>query len=55
MQSLADDIAGVDGVQDGVSPPIASEDGEAVQIFVPIDSTGEVADIVERDPDAHRR
>src|SRR6478735_4496321 len=47
-QSLADDIAGVEGVQDGVSPPIPSEDGEAVQIFVPIDSTGEVADTVEQ-------
>ena len=39
MSTLADDIAAIPGVQDGVSPPIASEDGEAVQIFVPIDST----------------
>ena len=45
-QTLADDIAEVDGVLDGVSPPIASEDGEAVQIFVPIDATAEVAAIV---------
>ena len=47
LQTLADDIAEVDGVQDGVSPPIASEDGEAVQIFVPIDTSGEVGDIVD--------
>jgi RND superfamily putative drug exporter len=47
LQSLADDIALVDGVQDGVSPPIASEDGQAVQIFAPIDTSGEVAAIVE--------
>jgi RND superfamily putative drug exporter len=47
LQSLADDIALVDGVQDGVSPPIASEDGQAVQIFAPIDTSGEIAAIVE--------
>jgi RND superfamily putative drug exporter len=46
VQTLADDIAEVDGVLDGVSPPIASEDGEAAQIFVPIDSTGDLGDIV---------
>lgn len=46
VQNLADDIAAVDGVLDGVSPPIVSDDGEAAQIFVPIDSTGEVSDIV---------
>ena len=47
IQTLADDIAGIDGVQDGVSPPIVSEDGEAAQIFVPIDSSGEVRVVVE--------
>jgi len=38
-------IGGVRGVGD-ISPAIASGDGEAVQIFVPIDSTGEVRDTV---------
>ncbi|MFK4835636.1 MMPL family transporter [Microbacterium sp. ZW T2_14] len=47
IQALADDIAGIDGVQEDVSPPILSEDGEAVQIFVPIDASGEVGETVE--------
>ncbi|WP_396667887.1 MMPL family transporter [Microbacterium sp. R86528] len=46
MQTLADDIADVGGVVDGVSPPIVSDDGQAVQIFVPIDADGDVGDIV---------
>ena len=36
LGSLADDLAGVEGVGDGVSPPIESDDGEAVQLIVPI-------------------
>lgn len=47
VQTLADDIAEIDGVLEGVSPPIASEDGEAAQLFVPVDASGEVAEIVE--------
>lgn len=47
VQQLADDIAAVDGVLEGVSPPIVSDDGEAAEIFVPIDASGEVAAIVE--------
>lgn len=47
VQALADDIADIDGVQEDVSPPVPSEDGEAVQIFVPIDSSGEVGEIVD--------
>lgn len=46
VQTLADDIAGISGVLDGVSPPIVSDDGEAAQVFVPIDASGEVAEIV---------
>ncbi|WP_106816826.1 MMPL family transporter [Microbacterium timonense] len=46
LQSLADAIAGIEGVQDGISPPILSEDGDAAQIFVPIDASGEVGDTV---------
>ncbi|MEV4689173.1 MMPL family transporter [Microbacterium sp. LWH3-1.2] len=47
VQNLADDIVGVDGVQSDASPPILSDDGEAVQIFVPIDASGEVGPTVE--------
>ncbi|MFB7885803.1 MMPL family transporter [Microbacterium sp. NPDC056057] len=47
VQALADDIAQIEGVQEDVSPPIPSEDGEAVQIFVPIDASGEVGPTVE--------
>nr|WP_315265949.1 efflux RND transporter permease subunit [Microbacterium lemovicicum] len=47
IPSLAETIGGVEGVQDGVSPPIVSDDGEAAQIFVPIDASGEVRDSVE--------
>ncbi|HYJ48713.1 MAG TPA: efflux RND transporter permease subunit [Microbacterium sp.] len=47
LQTLADDISEIPGVLDGVSPPIPSEDGEAVQIFVPIEAEGESPPIVE--------
>ena len=47
IQDLSEEIAGIDGVQEGVSPPIESEDGEAAQIFAPIDSSGEVRVVVE--------
>ena len=41
-------IGGLDGVDaDTVSPPIFSEDGEAAEVFVPMDSTVKVADTVE--------
>ena len=36
LSALADDLAGIEGVGDGVSPPIESDDGEAVQLIVPI-------------------
>ncbi|MFE1644338.1 MMPL family transporter [Microbacterium sp. P01] len=47
IQTLADDVADVEGVLEGVSPPIVSEDGEAVQIFVPLDASGEVQENVD--------
>jgi RND superfamily putative drug exporter len=47
IQSQIDGIATVSGVTDGSSPAIPSEDGEAVEVFVPIDSTGEVRDTVD--------
>lgn len=46
LQALTDDLAGVEGVQDEISPPIPSDDGQAAQIFVPLDSSGEVRDTV---------
>ncbi|MCT9821012.1 MMPL family transporter [Microbacterium sp. W1N] len=45
LTALSEDIAAIDGVGE-VSPPIPSDDGEAVQLFVPIDASGEVSDIV---------
>ncbi|WP_203582002.1 MMPL family transporter [Microbacterium hibisci] len=47
VQALVDDISEIDGVTEDVSPPIVSEDGEAVQVFVPIDASGEVGEIVD--------
>jgi len=46
VQDVAARIGALDAVGD-VSPAIASEDGAAVQIFVPIDSDGEVRQTVE--------
>ncbi|MBB3159018.1 RND superfamily putative drug exporter [Microbacterium proteolyticum] len=48
LQTLATDIAGIDGVAGDASPPVVSDDGKAVQIFVPIDSSGEVREAVEQ-------
>ncbi|MFT4135581.1 MMPL family transporter [Microbacterium sp.] len=46
LRTLADDISALDGVGQS-SPPIVSDDGEAVQLFVPIDSDGTVRASVE--------
>ena len=46
VQTLADDIAEHDGVHDDVSPPVAAEDAEALQLFVPIDSSADVGEVV---------
>jgi RND superfamily putative drug exporter len=46
VQEVADDIAALDDVAGDISPPIPSDDGQAVQLFVPIDSSGEVGDTV---------
>lgn len=48
LQTMATDVADLDGVAGEASPPVASEDKRATQIFVPIDSTGEVREVVER-------
>ncbi len=46
LAGLAESIGQLEGVGE-VSPPIPSDDGLAAQIFVPIDASGEVRDIVE--------
>ncbi|MBP6685210.1 MAG: MMPL family transporter, partial [Leucobacter sp.] len=39
-------LPGSEGVLDGVSPALPSDDGKAVQAFVPIDSNADVSDAV---------
>ena len=46
IADLATTISGVEGVGE-VSPGIPSDDGEAVQLFVPIETAGDVGDTVE--------
>ncbi|WP_460772289.1 MMPL family transporter [Microbacterium sp. GXF7504] len=46
IQTVADDLVEIDGVADEISPPVPSEDGEAVQLIVPLDSSGDIGDIV---------
>ncbi|MDQ1136133.1 RND superfamily putative drug exporter [Microbacterium sp. SORGH_AS 1204] len=48
LRSLAVDVAGIDGVVGEASPPVVSDDAQAAQIFVPLDSSGEVREMVER-------
>ena len=47
LQGVADRLVEVEGVGDEISPPVPSEDGEAVQIIVPIDASAEIGDVVE--------
>ncbi len=37
LQTFATGLGDIDGVVDDVSPPVVSDDGEAVQLFVPVD------------------
>ncbi len=46
LNDLAAGIVDLDGVVGEVSPAVPSEDGEAVQVFVPLDAEGEVAELV---------
>ncbi|WP_405372409.1 MULTISPECIES: MMPL family transporter [unclassified Microbacterium] len=45
VQALGESVAGIDGI-DEVSPAIPSDDGEAAQIVVSIDTSGDVTEIV---------
>src|SRR6187431_1187304 len=47
LQGLPDELAAIDGIDGDVSPAIVSDDGEAVQYFVPVSTDGEVVDTVE--------
>ncbi|PJJ55422.1 MMPL family transporter [Compostimonas suwonensis] len=46
LQSAASGLATTEGVAGDVSPVIESDDGEAAQVFVPLDASGEVDAIV---------
>ncbi len=49
LTAIADGLAripGTPGVGDEISPPIPSEDGRAVQAFVPIQADSDIADVV---------
>lgn len=49
-----EETQGIDGVGEGASPVLPSEDGRAAQAFVPIDADAEVADVVVHLGDALR-
>ncbi|MDV7087889.1 MMPL family transporter [Rhodococcus sp. IEGM 248] len=52
VAGTANSFAGSEGFGDEVSPPIPSADGRALQMFVPVDSAGEVGDSVTELRDA---
>ncbi|WP_193104478.1 MMPL family transporter [Brachybacterium sp. FME24] len=39
-------LAGLEGVVEEISPPIPSEDGLAVQVFVPVDADADIGEVV---------
>lgn len=47
IETLPATLSGISGVAGEASPPILSEDGQAAQIFLPIDTSGSVPDTVE--------
>src|SRR5690625_1598501 len=46
LQPIAESLTNIEGVVDEISPLIPSEDGLAAQLFVPVDSDGDVGDTV---------
>lgn len=46
IEQVLEEVIDIDGVEDEVSPPIPSDDGMAVQAFIPIDADAETSDIV---------
>lgn len=47
IQQSLEDAAALDSVEDEVSPPVPSEDGLAVQAFIPVASSAELGDAVK--------
>ena len=47
IQTQVEGLSTVGGVTDDISPAIASQDQQAVEVFVPIDASGEVRDTVD--------
>ena len=47
LQTELDSISQLDGVDSRTSPLLPSEDGHAAQAFVPINSSGEIGDVVD--------
>ncbi|WP_054686725.1 MMPL family transporter [Microbacterium sp. No. 7] len=39
-------LSGIDGVGEGISPPIPSDDGRALEVFVPVDGDAEIGEVV---------
>ena len=48
LNGVISGLADVEGIANGVSPAIPSEDGLALQAFLPISSDAEVADVVDK-------
>ena len=48
IDTASSDLAGLPGIGDESSPALPSEDGLAVQLFVPIDADAEVTEVVEQ-------
>lgn len=48
ITEIIEGLPDLDGVEDDVSPPIQSDDGVAVQAFVPIDADADTGEVVER-------
>lgn len=47
IQQALENVAALDSVEDEVSPPVPSEDGLAVQAFIPVTTGTELVDVVE--------
>ncbi len=47
VQSAVQSLSDIEGVNEGASPPIPSEDGKAVQVFLPVDGASEIGGVVE--------
>ncbi|WP_244304516.1 MMPL family transporter [Leucobacter viscericola] len=46
ITAAVEDAGSIDGIKGDISPVIPSDDGKAAQVFVPIDSKAEIADVV---------